>query len=270
MSTGAPPCVPIHDCHPTSCVLRGQQVTYNGSCTLDLKCDTSMDCGGYCQLEKRSALNETTNIWSPDTWLCNAHLGNGTVFNSTNVTQQVSKEDTACEPIHDCHPNLCVPNGQQLLHTSPCNLTDLQCNNSMDCGGYCKLNDGQCKAYTKNGTLLSATEYKQAKPIPVNSTATACVPIHDCHPDMCVPDGYGLQLNYTGECSKDLKCNESMDCGGYCKLDDARCKAYTKNGTLLNHIRVYGIQNISTSASPSAPLATSATTLVLLFLYTLF
>ena len=48
--------------------------------------------------------NEATNIWRPHAWLCNVHLGNGTVglgFEQAYLTTQLPNEDTACKPIHE-------------------------------------------------------------------------------------------------------------------------------------------------------------------------
>ena len=142
-------CVPINNCHPSSCVAQGRQEMKELLCTRDLQCTTSMDCDGYCELNGDQ---------------CESFNGEGVLLSSTkydplpsadNVTS-VRNPNNTCVPIHYCHPTQCVLEGQQIEYKSACGK-NLICGTTLDCGGYCRLSSNQCQAYNNLGQLLSTT-----------------------------------------------------------------------------------------------------------------
>lgn len=123
--------------------------------------------------------------------------------------------DSDCAPEQCCHATSCIPAEQKGV----CNLAcTMNCQpGTMDCGGSCACENGECVAHLNNLT---------AEEIPSTNACTTdddCVPAECCHAAECVtkdnqPDCAAVSCS--AECV-----GQTMDCGGFCACINGKCVA---------------------------------------------
>lgn len=249
-------CVPDQCCQATDCIPASQKLPCGELCSVICKPGT-MDCGGSCTCDNgqctphiKLKVTQTScavnsdcacgrNIVTGDCFYgnkdyvnvsqqcpdyCTGIAGNFEIQCLNNTCTQVNvknnpapkcAKDSDCAPEQCCHATSCIPANQKDVCTLLC--TNVCLPGTIDCGGSCTCENGECIAKLNNLTA------EVTPPINECTTDSDCAPEQCCHPTTCIPtEQKGVcNLACTNNCQP-----ETMDCGGFCACEAGKCTAH--------------------------------------------